>query len=82
MGLLDGPTTDRRVVRHYKDEKSYLKDAEEMERRGYVAENMSEKAGKFNVGRTVGKAVVFLPWAILRPSRQGESVTVTWVREG
>jgi len=81
MGLLDGPTTDRRVIRHYKDEKAYLKDAEEMERRGYVAEDTSRNAGKANVGRTVGKAVVFLPWAILRPSRKGNAVTVTWVRE-
>ena len=81
MGLFDnGPTTDKIVRRTYKDEKSYLKDAEEMQRRGYVAQSESVKQGKANVGRTVGKAVVFLPWAILRPSRQGESVTVTWVR--
>lgn len=82
MGLFDsGPTTDPIVVRHYKDERSYIKDAEEMQRRGYVAQDTAHKAGKANVGRTVGKALVFLPWAVLRPSRQGDSVTVTWVRE-
>lgn len=81
MGFLDGPTTDKIVRRTYKDEKSYLKDAEEMTRRGYVAQSESVKDGKTNVGRTLGKAVVFLPWAILRPSRQGDSVTVTWVRD-
>lgn len=81
MGFLDGPTTDRIVVRTYKDEKAYVKDAEEMQRRGYVAQDTHHKDGKANVGRTVAKGVVFLPWAILRPSRQGDSVTVTWVRE-
>ena len=81
MGLFDGPATDPIVVRTYKDEKAYVKDAEEMMRRGYVAQDTAHKDGKANVGRTLGKAVVFLPWAILRPSRQGDSVTVTWVRE-
>jgi hypothetical protein len=26
--------------------------------------------GKVNMGRTMGKAVVFLPWAVMRPSRK------------
>lgn len=69
------------LVRHYKDEASYAKDAERMMAIGYVAQDTAHKDGKANVGRTLGKAVVFLPWAILRPSRQGDKVTVTWVRQ-
>lgn len=72
--------TERILVRHYKDEKSYLKDANEMMANGYSQQNQDGKDGKFNVGRTVAKGLIFLPWAILRPSRQGEQITVTWVR--
>jgi hypothetical protein len=68
------------VIRHYKDEKSYLKDANEMLANGYSQQNQNGKDGKFNVGRTVAKGLIFLPWAILRPSRQGEQITVMWIR--
>ena len=33
------------------------------------------------MGRTLVKAGLFLPWAVMRPSRQGDPLTVTWVRE-
>ena len=50
MGFLDGPTTDPIVTRTYKDEKSYLKDAEEMQRRGYVARDTDHQAEKRTSG--------------------------------
>ena len=33
------------------------------------------------MGRTLVKAGLFLPWAVMRPSRKGDPLTVTWVRE-
>ncbi len=47
---------------------------------GWHIEGQSQGRGKVNAGRTVGKAVVLLPWAMMRPSRKGDPLTVTWIR--
>jgi len=84
MQQVTGEDADPRpkvIVRHYKDAKAYERDAALMSSTGYHVQAEHAAQGKANVGRTVGKAVVFLPWALLRPSRQGERFTVTWVRD-
>lgn len=68
------------VVKKYKNEKEYTRDAQKMAAAGYVPQGQLQHKGKTNVGRTVGKAVIFLPWAIMRPSKKADSVTVTWVK--
>lgn len=67
-------------VKTYKNAKAYERDAARMSRDGWVPQGQSGSRGKVNMGRTVGKALVFLPWALMRPSRKGEPITVTWVR--
>jgi hypothetical protein len=69
------------LVRAYNDEHQYEAEAETLVKAGYEIEGQSERRGKVNVGRTVGKAVVFLPWGVLRPSRKGDKITVSWVRK-
>jgi hypothetical protein len=68
------------LVKTYKDAKAYERDANKLAAQGWVPQGQTSGRGKANVGRTVGKAVVFLPWALLRPSRKGDPITVTWVR--
>lgn len=68
------------VVRTYRDQREYEQDARRMLYDGYEIQGQSERPGKINIGRTLGKAVMFLPWAVMRPSRQGDPLTVTWVR--
>jgi hypothetical protein len=68
------------LVKTYKDAKAYERDANKLAAQGWVPQGQTSSRGKANVGRTVGKAVVFLPWALLRPSRKGDPITVTWVR--
>lgn len=79
----DFPPTSGRAevkVRRYKNEKQYEREARLMLAAGWHIEGQSGGSGKVNMGRTVGKAVVLLPWAFMRPSRKGDTVTVTWVR--
>jgi hypothetical protein len=68
------------LVRVYSDVHQYEAEAETLVKTDYGIEGQSERRGKVNVGRTVGKAVVFLPWGALRPSRKGDKITVSWVR--
>lgn len=70
------------VVKQYRNEREYEQDAQKMAAAGYAPQHQTQQKGKVNVGRTVGKAVVFLPWAIMRPSKKANSVTVTWVKQG
>ena len=76
------PTSDQNVVvRTYRSATEYERDAAEMARKGWIPQGQSSQRGKVNMGRTMGKAVVFLPWAVMRPSRKGDPITVTWVRQ-
>lgn len=69
-------------VKTYHDAKEYERDAPVMAAAGWMPQGQTASRGKINVGRTVAKGAVLLPWALLRPSRQGDPVTVTWVRPG
>lgn len=68
-------------VKRYKNAKEYEHDAQKMIRAGWRMQGQSEGRGKVNMGRTVLKAGVLLPWAVMRPSRKDDPLTVTWVRE-
>ncbi len=67
-------------VRTYKNAKDYEKDANKRMKDGWEIQGQDSGRGKVNMGRTVGKAVVFLPWALMRPSRKGDPITVTWIK--
>ena len=69
-------------VKRYKDAKDYERDARRMVAAGWHMEGQSGQRGKVNMGRTVLKAGVFLPWVMMRPSRKGDPITVTWLRGG
>jgi hypothetical protein len=69
------------LVRTYKDADAYNADAPSMAEMGYHPQGQSSSRGQVRMGRTLGKAVTFLPWAIMRPSRKGDPITVTWVKE-
>jgi hypothetical protein len=66
------------VVRTYANATDYERDAASMTEMGYLPQGHTQAPGKINMGRTLGKAVTFLPWALMRPSRQRGSLTVTW----
>jgi hypothetical protein len=68
--------------KQYKDAKAYERDARTMLAQGWRMEGQSSTQGKVRMGRTVLKAGVFLPWAVMRPSRKGAPITVTWLRGG
>jgi len=75
------PTSDQNVVvRTYRSATEYEHDAAEMAPKGWVPHGQLIGHGRINMGRTLPKGVRFLPWAIMRPSRQDEPVTVTSVR--
>ena len=69
-------------IKSYKDAKAYERDAGTMLAQGWRMEGQSGTQGKVRMGRTVLKAGVFLPWAVMRPSRKGDPITVTWLRGG
>jgi hypothetical protein len=68
------------AVKQYKDAKAYERDARTMFAQGWRVEGQSSTQGKVRMGRTVLKAGVLLPWAVMRPSRKGAPITVTWLR--
>jgi hypothetical protein len=67
-------------VKVYKGEKDYEKDANRRIKDGWELEGTTATQGKVKVGRTALKAVTLLPWAVMRPSRKGDKITVTWVK--
>jgi hypothetical protein len=69
-------------VKTYKNAREYEADAPTMIRLGYGIGGQMGAKGHVNPLRTVGKAAVFVPWALLRPSRQGDKFVVTWVKQG
>jgi hypothetical protein len=69
-------------VMRYKNTKDYERDARLMLAQGWRMEGQTGQRGRVNMGRTVLKAGVFLPWAVMRPSRKGDPITVTWLRGG
>ena len=69
-------------VKRYKNEKDYEREARRMLAEGWRIEGQSSQRGNVNMGQTVLKAGVFLPWAMMRPSRKGDPITVTWLRGG
>jgi hypothetical protein len=69
-------------VMRYKNTKDYERDARQMLAQGWRIEAQTSQRGRVNMGRTVLKAGVFLPWAVMRPSRKGDPITVTWLRGG
>jgi Short C-terminal domain len=69
-------------VKRYKDAKDYEKDARRMLSSGWRMEGQVAGHGRVNMGRTVLKAGVLLPWAVMRPSRKGDPITVTWLKGG
>lgn len=83
MAVAKAPTTPKPdvQVKRYKNARDYEADARKMISAGYRQEGQMDQRGKVNMGRTIVKAGVFLPWAIMRPSRGSDSATVTWIRE-
>ena len=69
-------------VKRYKNAKDYEKDARTMLRAGWRMEGQSTGRGRVNMGRTVLKAGILLPWAVMRPSRKGDPIMVTWLKGG
>jgi hypothetical protein len=67
-------------VKTYKNAKEYEKDAPKMAKHGYEPQLENDQRGKVNLGRTLAKAVIFLPWAVMRPSRKDDKITITWVK--
>jgi hypothetical protein len=68
-------------VKTYRNAKEYERDAPKMTAEGWYPEGQTGHRGKINMGRTLGKAVIFLPWAVMRPSRAGDPITVTLIRD-
>jgi hypothetical protein len=68
-------------VKTYKNAKDYEKDAAKMLEDGWQIQGQSSSQGRVRMGRTIVKGAVLLPWAIMRPSRKGEKMTVTWIKE-
>jgi hypothetical protein len=73
---------DARIeVKTYRNEDEYQRDAPRMVTQGWRMEAQTAHRGKVNLGRTIVKGGLFLPWAVMRPSRQGDPLTVTWYKE-
>lgn len=68
-------------VKTYHSEHDYERDARSRISAGWRPQTVTSGRGKVNMGRTLVKAGLFLPWAVMRPSRQGDPLTVTWARE-
>jgi hypothetical protein len=77
LNAIRGPEVQ---VKTYRSIHEYERDAPKMAAEGWVPQGQISSRGKINMGRTLGKAVTFLPWAILRPSRQSDPITVTWTK--
>src|ERR1700686_565567 len=69
-------------VKRYKNDREYEREARQLLANGWRMEGQSSHRGKVNMGRTVLKAGMLLPWAVMRPSRKGDPITVTWLRGG
>lgn len=69
-------------VREYSTAAEYQQDAQRRVAAGWTIAGQTGERGGLNPGRTLAKGVVFLPWAVLSPSRKKGAVTVTWVRNG
>ena len=74
------PSRGQVRVKTYNNAHEYERDAQRMVRDGWGIEGQSQGRGRVRMGRTVAKAGVLLPWAVMRPSRKGDPLTVTWVR--
>ena len=68
-------------VKTYRSQDEYERDARSRIAAGWRVQATTSSHGKVNMGRTIVKAGLFLPWAVMRPSCQGDPLTVTWVRE-
>jgi hypothetical protein len=77
---VDAPAPREVHVATYRDAKEYQREAPKMAALGWVPQAPVGQRGKVNMGRTIAKGVTFLPWALMRPSRQGDPITVTWTR--
>jgi hypothetical protein len=78
----DGSASPEIQVKRYKDEREYGREARRMLAEGWRIEGQSSQRGNVKMGSTMLKAGVFLPWAVMRPSRKGDPITVTWLRGG
>jgi len=67
-------------VKTYHSEHDYERDARSRISAGWRPQATTTAHGKVNMGRTILKAGLFLPWAVMRPSRKGDPLTVTWMR--
>ncbi len=67
-------------VKVYKNSKDFEKDAAKMMKGGWQLQGQSGSQGRVNMGRTVVKGAVLLPWALMRPSRKDDKITATWVK--
>src|ERR1035437_2263862 len=67
-------------VKTYDSAKEYESDAQKMITDGWRMEGQSQSTGNVKMGRTLVKAGIFLPWAVMRPARKGGKLTVTWVK--
>jgi hypothetical protein len=65
------PSAPEVEVKRYKDAKDYEREARRMLAAGWRMEGQSGERGRVNMGRTVLKAGVFLPWAVMRAIAQG-----------
>lgn len=76
-----GQPEPRVEVKTYRSAAEYERDATARVAAGWTPQGQARARGKINMGRTLVKGALFLPWALMRPSRQGDPVTVTWVRD-
>lgn len=68
------------IIRTYDTARAYEEDAPRMMAKGYSIQSQTGATGQINAGRTALQAAVFIPWALLRPSRRVDRFVVTWVR--
>jgi hypothetical protein len=80
---LAAPGSTHTIVRSYANVADYEADAVRMSAQGWEPVTSSGgNPGQIKIPSTVAKAVVFLPWAFLRPGRKDAAITVTWVHHG
>jgi hypothetical protein len=69
------------IVRRYKRSWDYEADAKSLIAQGWSPAGQFSQGGRVRLGRSAAKAAVFLPWAVIKPSRKKDAITVTWVRQ-
>jgi hypothetical protein len=74
------PGAETVQVREYASAQEYEADAQKRVAAGWSIQGQSNAGGNIAPGGTAAKAVVFLPWALLSPSRKSGTATVVWVR--